>query len=170
MKKIIQRRIQVVGLAVVLAVAAVSGCQITPVSLEGTTATQKENVALKQGGPHQERWEDSSIIVQFSFNSQPDGFAFNGSVELAPRLEKTYRTVTNFSVRANFLDEEKTILKSIVIVMASNQPIRQWGFAQRFDLPPEARFINFSYSGRAMEGGTLGPGGDGTDTFFWKVP
>jgi hypothetical protein len=170
MKTTVIRPIRLGVLAVWLAVAAGFGCQLKAASYEGTTATQQDNVMIEPGAPREGRWEDSSIIVNFTYSNAPDGFEFSGSVELAPRLEKTFRTVNNFSVRANFLDEEKIILKSVPIVVASRQPIRLWRFSRNFDLPPVARSINFSYNGRAMEGGSLGPGGDGTDMFFWRVP
>ena len=163
-------RIRLGTLAAFLAMAVGSGCQAKQVSYEGTTATQEDNVTLRQGGPHEARWEDSSIIVNFTYDNPSDSFEFTGRVELAPRLEKTFRTVRRFSVHANFLDAEKTVVKSIPIVVAGRQPIRPWRFAASFDLPPKARALNFSYNGRAMEGGTMGPGGDGTDMFFWRVP
>ncbi len=170
MKPIAIRCIRLGMIGVLLAVAVGSGCQLKQLSYEGTIATQQDNIALKQGGPHEGRWEDSNIIVNHTYSNQAGAFEFSGDVELARRLTNTFRTVNNFAVRANFMDEEKNILKSIVIVHAANQPIRMWRFTQNFDKAPEVRSMNFSYSGRAMEGGTLGRGGDGADTFFWRVP
>jgi len=170
MKTTVYGRIRKGSLAAILSVAVVFGCQGKQLTYAGATATQKDNVAIEQGGPHEGRWEDSNIIVNYSYTNQADGFEFTGTIELTSRLHMTFRTVRGFSVHANFLDEEKKILTSTAIVSTGNQAIRVWRFARNFDLPRDARWINFSYSGRAMEGGTLGRGGDGADMFFWRVP
>ena len=170
MKTTAQGRMSTAITAAIVALVVLSGCQAFKVSYVGTTATRQENITLEAGGPHEGHWEDSSIIVNYRYNDQPDGFEFNGDVSLATRLDNTFRTVNNFWVRANLLDENKVILKSVPIIIASAQPIRLWRFSHYFQLPPDTRYLNFSYSGRAMEGGSVGPGGDGTDMFFWRVP
>ena len=157
-------------LGVILALVVGSGCQFKQIAVEGTTATQEDNFVLLDGGPHEGRWEDANIITSFTYNNQSDRFEFKGILELTSRLHMSFRTVRSFSVRANFMDEEKKILKSVVIVNAGNQAIRLWRFTRDIDMPPEVRMLNFSYSGRAMEGGSRSPGGDGGDTFFWRVP
>ena len=157
-------------LGAILALVVGSGCQFKQIAVEGTTATQEDNFVLLDGGPHEGSWEDANIITSFTYNNESDGFEFDGIVELTSRLDMTFRTVRSFSVRANFMDAEKKILRSVVIVNAGNQAIRLWRFTQNIDMPPEVKMLNFSYSGRAMEGGSKGPGGDGTDTFFWRVP
>ncbi len=59
-------------IGVLLAAAVGFGCQAKQISYEGTTATQQDNVALKQGGPHEGRWEDSNIIVnRLRFAARP---------------------------------------------------------------------------------------------------
>ena len=170
MKTIPFDRLRTGSLLMLLVVTVGFGCQVKQVSYVGTTATQVDNIAIEPGGPHEGRWEDNNIIVEYTFDNKPDGFEFSGTLELTSRLHMSFRTVNNFSVRANILDEEKTVLTSMVIVGAGRQAIRVWRFARSFDLPPAARWINFSYSGRAAEGGTLGRGGDGSDMFFWRVP
>lgn len=170
MKRTTFERLWICSLMILFSLAAALGCQAKHTSYRGTIATQENNVPLHENGPHQGRWEDSNIIVNYTFNHQPGGFEFSGDIELAPRLTKSFLTVNNFSVNANFIDDEKKILNSITLVITGPQAIRQWRFAHTLDLPPEARAINFSYSGRAAEGGTQGRGGDGIDTFFWRVP
>ena len=170
MKKPAHGRIPMGIAAAIVALVSLLGCQTLKVSYIGTTATREENLAVKEGGPHEGRWEDSSIIVNYRYNNQPDGFEFTGDVELAPRLEKSFRTVSNFRVHANLLDENKVILKSVPIIIAVAQPIRLWRFSHYFELPPKTLLLNFSYRGRAAEGGTLKGGGDGIDMFFWRVP
>lgn len=171
MKTTVIGRIWLWSLAVFLSVAVGSSCQIKQVSPEGATATQVDNVDLLEGGPHEGRWGDSNIIVNYIYNNQSDAFEFKGSVELAPGLTGSFNMVNNFHVRANFLDQEKKILKSITIIIADRQPIRVWRFAHNLDITPETRSINFSYSGQAREGGRRRSRvDDGIETSFWRVP
>ena len=162
--------IRMLSVVALVALTVSAGCQGFQVSNEGTTATQEDNIVLQEAGPHEGRWEDANLIVNYTFDNQSDGFEFSGTVELAPRLDKTFRTVSNFSVRTNFLDEDRIILKSVPIIIAGNQAIRLWRFSHYLDMPSNVESFNFSYSGRAAEGGTLGRGVDGADTFFWRVP
>jgi len=163
-------RIWLLSLALFLSIAAGSSCQLDQVPPEGAIATQVDNVDLLEGGPHEGRWEDVNIIVDFIYNNHLDAFELKGSVELAPHLSRSFSMVNNFHVRANFLDQKKKILKRITLIRASRQTIRVWRFAHKLDIDPITHSINFSYSGRAMEGGTRRRGRDAIETSFWRVP
>ena len=139
-------------------------------SYEGTVASQEENIVLMKSGPHEGIWQNLDMRIAYTYTRQADILQIQGNVDLAARLENTFRTVNHFSVRANFLDQDKNILKSVLIAAASHTPIRQWHFNKSFQPPAGITAMNFSYTGLAMEGGTIGVGGDGVSMYFWKVP
>ena len=159
-------------LTILVMIAAFFGCQSKLFSYEGKTATQQDNIALQQGGPHSGQWASGDVIVKYEYRNGADNFQIEGTVELTPRLTKSFRDVSNFSVRANFLDENRIILKSVTIVIAGNTPITTWRFKEAFSPPPQVRAMNFSYRGTAYEagGGSLLRGGDRIDASFWKEP
>ena len=146
------------------------GCQSKLISYEGTVAKQEENIVLMESGPHEGIWQNSDVRIAYAYTRQADSFQIQGDVDLADRLTNTFRTVSRFSVRANFLDQDKNILKSVMIAAASETPIRKWRFNNDFQPPPGITAMNFSYTGLAKEGGTIGVGGDGVSMYFWKVP
>lgn len=145
-------------------------CQSKLISYEGTVAKQEENIVLMESGPHEGIWQNSDVRITYSYTRLADSLQIQGDVDLADRLANTFRTVSHFSVRANFLNQDKKILKSVVIAAANHTPIRQWRFKNSFQPPPEITAMNFSYTGLAKEGGTIGIGGDGVSMYFWKVP
>jgi hypothetical protein len=160
-------------LAMILIVAAAgSGCQSKLFSYEGKTANQKNNISLQESGPHGGQWKTGDIIINYNYNNTLNDFQIEGTVELAPRLTKSFRDIGNLSVRANLLDEDRIVLKSMTILIAGNTPIRTWRFKEPLSPSPGARAMNFSYSGTAYEGGGGGSvgRGDRIDTSFWKEP
>lgn len=166
------KRIRFAVVLLVLA-AALTACQGKISGYEGTIATQEERIALKSGGPHEGRWQDDNLIVDYQYFRKPDTMTVEGTVRLTRRLTGTFRMVQNFSVRANLLTAEGKIVKSLVIVVVGNSVIRPWTFKRTTECPPEVTAMNFSYRGRASEG-TRGMGGlrrsDGVSTSFWKNP
>ena len=168
----LSRRTRTVGLAALVMITVGLGCQSKLFSYEGKTANQKDNVSLREGGPHSGRWESGDVIVNYTYDNSANSFQIEGTVELTPRLTKSFRDVSNFSVRANLLGEDRIILKSVTIVIAGNQPITTWRFKEAFPAPTGASAMNFSYRGTAYEssGGALMRGGDRIDASFWKEP
>jgi hypothetical protein len=145
----------------------VTGCQSKLFSVEGTIATQQQNVALKSGGPNSGRWQSADVIVEYSYVNDANSFQIEGSAELAARLTKSFTMVKHFSLQANFLDEDKKILQSVVIVTVGPVPIEPWRFSQSTTLPNKVKAMNFSYTGSVREHGA--PDG-GIDSSFWQVP
>jgi hypothetical protein len=161
------------GLAVLLVIALPLhfGCSSKNLKLEGQTATQQDNISLKEGGPHEGQWKSGDMVVNYTYSNQADSFNIEGTVALTRRLTNTFRMVSQFQVRVNLLDEEKIILSSVPVVIAGNSPIRTWTFTEEFPAPPGAGAMNFSYSGSASESGG-GPFGarDQVTTTFWLNP
>lgn len=157
---------------ILMLTAAGNGCQSKLFSYEGKTASQENNIILQEGGPQSGHWKTGDIVINYSYNNTVNDFQIEGTVELAPRLTKSFRDIGNLSVRANLLNEDKIILKSLTIVIASNVPIRTWRFNESLSPSPGARAMNFSYSGTAYEGGGGGSmgRGDRIDMDFWRVP
>ena len=166
-----QYRFYGLGALLVVAVIAGYGCSSKVLSYEGRTATQKDNISLQEGGPHEGQWKSGDMTVSYSYSNRADSIQIEGTVELTRRLTNTFRMVANFSVRTNIMDENKIILASVPIVLAGNTPIQVWRFSEEFPAPQGARAMNFSYSGSASESGG-GPFGsrDQVTTSFWKVP
>jgi len=165
-----RRRFRFAVAATVLISGFFMACQSKLISYEGTVAQQEENIVLMKSGQHEGIWQNSDVRIAYSYTRQADTLEIQGDVDLADRLTNTFRTVSHFSVRANFLDQDKNILKSVVIAAASHTPIRQWRFNNNFQPPAGITAMNFSYTGLAKEGGTIGVGGDGVSMYFWKVP
>jgi hypothetical protein len=165
-----RRRFRFAVVATVLISGFFMGCQSKLTSYEGTVANQEENIVLMESGPHEGMWQNSDVRIAYAYTKQADTLQIQGDVDLADRLANTFRTVSHFSVRANFLDQDKNVLKSVVIAAANHTPIRQWRFKNNFQPPAGITAMNFSYTGLAKEGGTIGVGGDGVSMYFWKVP
>jgi len=156
--------------AMILTAIFLSACQSKLMSYEGTVARQEDNIVLMEDGPHEGVWQNSDLHIIYAYTRQADTLQIQGDVDLSNGLTKNFRSVSRLAVRANFLDQEKNILKSIVIVAASHTPIRKWRFSNNFQPPSGITAMNFSYSGLATEGGTFGHGKDGMSMYFWKVP
>jgi hypothetical protein len=140
---------------------------------EGTQATQTERISLNPGGAHAGSWQDGNLVVDYQYTLEPDIFRIQGTVSLTRRLTGTFDTVQNFSVQANLLTEDGTIVRSLSIVVVGNSTIRQWRVNQTTGPPPAVTAMVFSYNGRATEGGArLGGvrGGNGVSTSFWRRP
>jgi hypothetical protein len=166
-----QLRLIVLAVPLATVLAANSGCSSKNLSHVGQTATQQENISLKEGGPHEGRWTSGDVIVNYTYSNHADSFQIEGTVELTRRLTNTFRMVQNLSVHANLIGEERIILASAAIVMAGNSPIGTWTFAQEFSTPSKARAMNFSYSGSASEGGGRPfRDRDQVTTTFWQRP
>jgi hypothetical protein len=165
-----RKRFRLAVAATVLISGYFIGCQSKLISYEGTVAKQEENIVLMESGPHEGIWQNSDLHIIYSYTRQADTLQIQGDVDLTYRLANTFRTVSHFSVRANFLDQDKNILKSIVIVASNHTPIRKWLFNNNFQPPAGITAMNFSYAGLAKEGGTIGHGKDGMSMYFWKVP
>jgi len=165
-----RRRFRFAVSATVLFSGFFMACQSKLMSYEGTVAKQEENIVLMENGPHEGIWQNSDLHIIYSYTKQADTLQIHGDVDLKYRLANTFRSVSRLSVRANFLDQDNNILKSILIVAASNTPIRKWRFNNDFQPPSGITALNFSYTGLATEGGTIGHGKDGMSMYFWKVP
>lgn len=149
------------------AAATLAGCQSKLISLEGTIATQHDSLALKPDGPHSGQWQSADVIVDYSYAYDANRILIEGTATLAPRLTKSFTIARRFSLRANLLDGDKKILKSMVIVAVGAVPIGPWRFKQGTSLPTEVEAMNFSYTGAVREHGS--PAG-GIGSSFWKVP
>lgn len=147
--------------------------QQTGASWRGKTAKQNDNPELLSDGPHTINWKSRDLEVDYTYTSKEGNLEIEGTVNLASHLKNSFRSLVNFSVFLNVLDDNKRIMDSRVIAIAGAIPIRTIRFQDTFPLPPEATALNFSYSGVATEGGTVGSGGGddgGGSTFFWQNP
>ena len=166
------KNIRIVAAALLLA-GFLAGCLGTIAGYEGTMATQKEQIALKKGGPHEGIWQDGNLVVEYRYSLAANAFAIEGTIELTRRLTSTFTTVQNFAVRANLLTAEGKIARSLVIVSVGNNVIRKWAFDETSNIAGKVTGMVFSYDGRASEpAGGLGGNtrDDGVSTTFWKKP
>ncbi len=157
------------NLVVLLAMVVLFGCSSKNLNFEGRTASQQDNIMLKEGGPHEGQWKSGDMIISYTYSNQAGNIQIEGTIELTRRLTNTFQMVTNLSVRANLLDEERIILVSQPILFAGNTPMRNWRFTRELPAAPGAKAMNFSYSGSAAENGPFG-GRDQATATFWKEP
>ena len=131
-------------------------------------------IVLMAGGPHEIIWKTHYIEVNYAYTSEEGDFSIEGTVNVAGHIENGFRTLHNFSVFLNLLDDSKLIIDSRSIVIASSgTPIRTLRFKDSFPMPRTAKLLNISYSGTAAEGGTptSGSGDDGGSSIsFWQNP
>lgn len=158
----------------VLVISVLAGCQHSGIKWEGSTAKQEDNIVLMTGGPHEFIWKTRNIEVNYAYTSEKGIFSIEGTVNVAGHIENGFRTLNNFSVFMNLLNDSKLILDSRLITVAGTGiPIRVFRFKNAFPLPTGATALNFSYSGTASEGGSVraGSGDDGGASItFWQNP
>lgn len=164
--------ITAVAVPVVLMIV-VAACAHARLTWKGTLATQENNVALMTGGVHKGFWKTGDIEVNYDYTVKDGIFSIKGTVGVAFYIENGFRTLRNFSVYMNLLDDSKRILDSrLIVVTGAGVPIRLFRYQAQIPVPQNAVAINFSYAGIAQEGGGIQSSGegDGVSYEFWKNP
>ena len=163
-------------LAMIALLAACAGSN--PLSYNGRMAQPDGRMAIKEGGPFDETWQNNDLIIRYTYRRQADAFEMNGRVELQDRLNGL-PTVDFLRVNIHFLDAEGVILDSKRLWTALGEGglggkdfFIDWQFDQTFVLLQSTRNMTFSYQGRVADqsSGDDSKLGGGVGIDFWRTP
>ena len=152
---------------------------INPLS-PGAWVAEEDRIPLMDGGPHKGTWKTRDLSVHYEYQEAAPSLQVKGVVELANYIPMGYDSLEYFHLYIHFLEDNGTVLATQRIKSSgyyqSFRLVEEITFNGRFDLTQDTVALAFSYSGRAVPGGS--PGASNTnssnegriDWEFWKIP
>ncbi len=157
---------------VFLCLTLFSGCML---NISGKLMAENKKLPLKDGGPHIGVFDTNDIVFEYNYTKKGNLMEISGNVEfVGAAANDSY--LNYFSLSIYFADKEgKIINRRSFYNVGRGREIGVWKVRRKIEIPPEAEYFAFGYSGQTMEigggGGSFimhGGGSNGWD--FWQVP
>ena len=158
----------------VMLLTSLAGCGSMPKFYGGKIIPEKNLIVLKNGGPHENKWANEDVIINYTYTRNDGRLEISGTIDFDDRLKYNFDNLDYFDLWIYFTNSENKIIGHLLVSpMTFLNQIEEMDFNKTYVLPPTAKAMVFSYRGSVHEGG--GSGGDnlqdgGSTWTFWKPP
>ncbi len=164
----LRKRRVVQWIVVAFGAAVLMGCQ-TLGSPVGRTLADEAGIALQETGVRPGTWSTRDLTVTYDSKISGNTLDLAGRVFFAGPIRNNFTYLDYFQLAVIFADDSGRILEMHGLVSAARSGFDYpLAFQRTFVLPQGAGYFGFSYTGRAIEGGSV-DGGGWSNFFYYPV-
>ena len=144
-------------LILMVALLLLTSCSSRFFSYKGAVVTQKDQMIPLQETENQGVWKTNELAVNYHYSRMSEALKISGTVKLLGGFAIGFSSIHQLSVQLLFLDSHGVVIENAALFSAESDrsmDIAPMKFERTIAVPPETRYISFTYNGVLVDGST----------------